>query len=261
MSFEESRAAFDSYVDSFRAEDGSLPEAMQCKYDHTADVIRYAALISGNEAFPPEDSELAAVCALFHDVARFEQVKRFGTYNDHVSCFDHGYEAVRILLERNFLKTMDPAQRIIVLTAVEFHNKKEIPAGICAEYSLKFAKLVRDADKLAILELVLRYLRGELVIHDDTLIALGKNSSDSVNPEIISRVLAGGNCSYGLIRGLHDFLTCLFAWTGDLNFSCSARELLKRNTYAGIRSFLPEDPVFDEILNLAENRLKCACSK
>ena len=261
MSFEESRAAFDSYADSFRSEDGSLPEAMQCKYDHTADVIRYAAMIAESSSFSPEDAELAALCALFHDIARFEQVKRFGTYNDRLSGFDHGYEAVRILLERGFVKNMDPAKRVVLLAAVEFHNKKEIPSGICGEYTLKFVRLVRDADKLAILELVLRYLKGELVIHDDSLIALSKNESDKVNPEIISRIRSGENCSYGLIRGMNDFLTCLFAWVGDLNYPCSARELLKRGTYSEIRTFLPKDSVFDEILNLATEKLKCVCSK
>jgi len=261
MTFQESAARFDSYVDAFRRADGSLSDAMQCKYDHTFDVVRYAHIIAEGAEFPEEDLFLAGICALFHDIARFEQVKQFNTFNDHISRFDHGYEAVRILLEHNLLKEFSPAQRITVLAAIEFHNKIEIPSGICGEHSLKFARLTRDADKLAILDLVVRFLNGEIKVEDDSLIALSQAAGTDVNPEILQRIRAGQRCAYGLIRNMNDFLTCLFSWICDLNYPASFRELLDRKFYPKVRAFLPEDPVFDEILNLTNNQLTCACSK
>jgi len=65
MTFQESAARFDSYVDAFRRADGSLSDAMQCKYDHTFDVVRYAHIIAEGAEFPEEDLFLAGICALF----------------------------------------------------------------------------------------------------------------------------------------------------------------------------------------------------
>lgn len=261
MMFPEFVSRFNAYADTYRSASGSLPDAMRCKHQHTFDVVRYAHSIALQENFPEEDFFLAGLCALFHDIARFEQVKRFNTFNDKLSKFDHGYEAVRILLEQNMLKELSPAQRICVLAAVEFHNKLAIPDGICGEYALKFARLTRDADKLAILELVGRYLKGEIKVEDDSLIALSQNEGTDVSQEIIDSVLAGRPCPYGMIRNMNDFLTCLFVWVHDLNYPSSAAMVLENDFYGKLWKYLPKQAIFDQILELTNERLKCRCLK
>lgn len=252
---------FSRYVDSFRAADGSLIDAMQCKLDHTFDVVRFAELIADGEHFDAGDYFLASLCALFHDIARFEQVKRFNTYNDFLSKFDHGYEGVRVLYAEDFLKELAPAQRVTIAAAVEFHNKIAVPEGVLDPSALKFARLTRDADKLAILELVLRYFAGEIEIHDESLISLSRNQGTGVAPEIIDAVLAGRPTSYRMVRNENDFKTCLFSWTNDISFDASRRILQERKFYERLRKFLPEEPVFDEILTVTIQRLSCRCSK
>ena len=261
MNFPDFESRFAEYVDTYRSANGSLSDAIQCKYEHTFDVVRFARDIASRENFSGEELFLASLCALFHDIARFEQVKRFNTFNDTLSDFDHGYEATRILLERNFLKELSPAQRICVLASVEFHNKIAIPEGVCGAFALKFARLTRDADKLAILELVGRYLKGEIRIEDDSLIALSRNEGTEVSREIIEFVLAGRACSYGMVRNMNDFLICLFAWAFDLNYSASASIALSNDSYGILREFLPEAPLFTRILELTKERLKCRCLK
>ena len=261
MNFPDFESRFAAYADSYRSADGSLSDAMQCKYDHTFAVVRFARDIASRELFSGEEVFLASLCGLFHDIARFEQVKRFNTFNDKLSGFDHGYEATRILLERDFLKELSPAQRICVLAAVEFHNKIAIPEGVCGASALKFARLTRDADKLAILELVGRYCKGEIRIEDDSLIALSRNEGTEVSQEIIDAVLASRPCSYGMVRNMNDFLTCLFAWAPDLNYSASAALALSNDFYGILRTFLPDGPLFNRILQLTNERLKCRCSK
>ena len=85
MNFPEFVSRFAAYADAYRAADGSMPDAIQCKYEHTFDVVRFARDIASRENFPAEDLFLAALCGLFHDIARFEQVKRFNTFNDKLS--------------------------------------------------------------------------------------------------------------------------------------------------------------------------------
>ncbi len=261
MTFDDYADRFSRYADSFRSADGSLVDAMQCKLDHTMDVVRYAGLIAEGESFSVDDRLLAQICALFHDVARFEQVKRFKTYNDSLSNFDHGYEGVRILYAQDFLKELSPGWRATVAAAVEFHNKIEIPEGILDGFARKFARLTRDADKLAILELVLRYFGGELTLHDDSLISLSRKGGTEVSPEILESVLAGRRTSYRMIRNANDFKTCLFGWAGEIEFDTSRKLLKERNFYEKLRTFLPADSVFDDILHRTGERLSCRCSK
>lgn len=261
MTFSDYVNRFNAYVDTFRAADGSLVDAMQCKLDHTFDVVRFAELIEESGPFDADDRFLASLCALFHDVARFEQVKRFNTYNDSLSKFDHGYEGVRVLFAQDFLRELSPKQRIVIAAAVEFHNKIAIPEGVLDPYALKFAHLTRDADKLAILDLVLRYFSGELEIHDDSLVSLSQNDGTEVSREIVDAVLAGRSASYRMIRNENDFKTCLFGWVNDIHFTESCRILKERNFYGKLRAFLPADPVFDEILTATAQRLSCRCSK
>ena len=64
-----------------------------------------------------------------------------------------------------------------------------------------------------------------------------------------------------MIRNMNDFLTCLFAWALDLNYSASASLALSNDFYGILRGFLPEDPLFTRILELTNERLKCRCSK
>ncbi len=261
MTFSDSADRFNCYVDTFRSANGSLVDGMQCKLDHTWDVVRFAGRIAEGENFREEERELALLCALFHDIARFEQVRKFSTFNDALSNFDHGYEGVRILYAQDLLKGLPPAWKITIAAAVEFHNKLAIPEGILDDFALKFARLTRDADKLAILELVLRYFAGELKLKDDSLISLSRKGGTDVAPEIIESVLAGKPTSYRMIRNENDFKTCLFGWASEMEFSTSRRLLKEKNFYPKLRSYLPEDPVFDTIVQLTEERLSCRCSK
>ena len=50
-----------------------------------------------------EDMETVRVCALFHDIARFEQAKEFGDYRDYKN-IDHAELGVKILFENNLIR-------------------------------------------------------------------------------------------------------------------------------------------------------------
>ena len=50
MTFSDSADRFNCYVDTFRSANGSLVDAMQCKLDHTWDVVRFAGRIAEGHA-------------------------------------------------------------------------------------------------------------------------------------------------------------------------------------------------------------------
>ncbi len=89
--------------------------------------------------------QLAHVCAVFHDIGRFEQVKRFDTFLDGISV-DHADLGCEILEEAGMLEELSDGDRKMVLTAIRNHNKYAIEEGV-DEHTKLLCKLIRDADK------------------------------------------------------------------------------------------------------------------
>lgn len=139
---------FKKYVDNFDFSNDMISR----KFYHTFRVVDYAKAIAKNENLNAHDTEIAFLCALLHDIGRFEQATIYKTYNDKQS-IDHGDLGYKILLKDNFISEFvtDEIDKKIVLVAVKNHNKYAIDSEL-KDRELFFAKLIRDADKLDILD-------------------------------------------------------------------------------------------------------------
>lgn len=91
------------------------------------------------------ERNLAQICAVFHDIGRFEQVKRYDTFLDHLSV-DHAQLSCEVLEQEGILKELPDKDRRMILTAIRNHNRFQIEEGLDEE-TLLFCKLIRDADK------------------------------------------------------------------------------------------------------------------
>ena len=111
------------------------------KYNHTYRVVEYAKEIAKSLDLSNKEYIRASVCALFHDLGRFPQARDYNTFIDAMS-FDHGDKGYEILKENNYNDE-------IVLKAVKYHNKKELPNF--DELTNMHLKIVRDADKIDIM--------------------------------------------------------------------------------------------------------------
>ena len=74
--------AFNRYVSAYNAADPKI----RLKIDHTCRVAALCERIASSVGL--EDTSLAWLCGMLHDIGRFEQVKRYGTFVDAVSV-DH----------------------------------------------------------------------------------------------------------------------------------------------------------------------------
>ena len=73
---------FISYSESFLNLSESYRENIQLKIDHTYRVIDEIKELSKSLDLSKEDTNLAEVIALFHDVGRFEQYAKYRTFSD-----------------------------------------------------------------------------------------------------------------------------------------------------------------------------------
>lgn len=128
---------FEDYVHSF---DMNNPKIIH-KYNHTYRVVEYAKEIAKSLNLNEKEETRACICALFHDLGRFPQATIYDSFKDSES-FDHGDKSYEILKENNY-------DDEIVLKAVKYHNKKDVP--IFDELTNMHLKIVRDADKIDIM--------------------------------------------------------------------------------------------------------------
>ena len=136
---------FNKYVKQFDLKNKKI----MGKFHHTYRVCEYATDIARSLGMTDDDIILTYVCALFHDIARFEQWKCYETYNDSNS-FDHGNVGEKIAKEILSDVIDDKEVLDIILISVKNHNKIKVEEGL-TERQLIFSNIIRDADKLDIM--------------------------------------------------------------------------------------------------------------
>ena len=147
---------FLDYTDPYK----KYGEEIYLKIEHSLRVRDLCAELAGSLDLGERDTELASVCGLLHDIGRFEQWRRYQTFNDMRSA-DHGDLGAEILKKDGLIDRFTETGRGTVLQAVKNHNKFRVPDTL-GEKSRKFAGITRDADKIDILYL---YSIGELISH------------------------------------------------------------------------------------------------
>lgn len=136
------KEAFASYVSNYNPDNGMV----RLKIVHTYKVVYIAKEIARGLNLNDEDVELAELIALLHDIGRFEQIRRYGDFRDHLTV-DHAKLGAD-LLEEGLLKDFIDERNYddIILKAIRMHNRYCIDEAL-DERTLLHAKIIRDADK------------------------------------------------------------------------------------------------------------------
>lgn len=153
IDIEKANIEFDKYVSQFDPNAGRI----KLKIDHIKRVAKMSKKIAENLKLNKEQVELAELIGLCHDIGRFEQAKRYNTFNDKIS-FNHAELSAKVLFEENLIDKfkVDDKYKQIIKLAVLNHNKAKIDDNLNEEEML-FAKIIRDADKLDIYYTICEY--------------------------------------------------------------------------------------------------------
>lgn len=247
---------YDEYVDTYRGADGRLPAMMQLKRTHTAFVVRNVRLIADGEGFDAEAREAAVAAALLHDTGRYEQLKRYDTFQDSESV-DHAVFSHDIVRERGWLDELDPRTAEAIANAVLFHNRRDVPDGLDA-LTAACTHAVRDADKLDIF----RVLEDQVEHTDwrhDARAFWNLPVSAPPAPPVVAAIEDGRPVDYQHIRSLADFVLIQVGWIkSGLRYATSRRLCRERGHLAYRRDFLhqlSDDAAIDRLCNLAERAL------
>ena len=76
MDYKNAKALFEQYLDGYDRND----DKVRLKIVHTYGVVKQSEEIAKRMRLSEEDTELARMIALLHDIGRFEQLKRFDSF-------------------------------------------------------------------------------------------------------------------------------------------------------------------------------------
>ena len=135
---------FAEYTSGYNATDPKI----KLKIDHTYRVAELCELITRDLKLDEYETDVAWLTGMLHDVGRFEQIKRFDSFEP--GTMEHAAYGAQILfgpekMIRRFVK--DDRFDSLICTAIEKHSDFKLE-GITDKRTLLHAKLIRDADKL-----------------------------------------------------------------------------------------------------------------
>ena len=121
--------------------------------DHTYRVAELCELIARDLKLDEYETDVAWLTGMLHDVGRFEQIKRYNTFND-VQSVDHANFGADLLFKEGLIDTYvdgfhDDKYGIIVENAIRNHSAFRIDERL-DEYTVMFCNILRDADKVDI---------------------------------------------------------------------------------------------------------------
>ncbi|MCF6358597.1 MAG: HD domain-containing protein [Draconibacterium sp.] len=235
---------FNSYCNSFKGLTDEQRRDFDIKRDHSIRVANFSVQLADKLGFSVEEQKLAYFVGLFHDVGRFRQLKEFNTFNDAKSV-DHAKYSVEVLNENGLFEKFEMEDVGLIITAIQNHNKLQLP-GKLTENELKFAKLIRDADKIDILKVLTEYYSTRNGVANHTLtweLPKGSSVSKTVAKEILDEKLVSKKNVLSEI----DVKIMQMSWVYDLNYRFSFEHLLKNRFLETIYNTLPKNDLVIEI--------------
>lgn len=143
--------SFKEYTDNYDSSNVKI----KLKIDHTFRVADLSEIIAESIGLDDDDVMLAWICGMLHDVGRFEQVKRYGTFFDSVSV-DHAQFGADLLFEQGLFEKLVPRsiyddEKQLIENVIRVHNMFRVPDSL-TERERIFADILRDADKVDIIK-------------------------------------------------------------------------------------------------------------
>jgi hypothetical protein len=246
---------FMDYPERFRDSEGNLHRMHELKRDHSQRVAGYCRFIAFEIGWSPREINTAEAIGWLHDVGRFPQWKEFGTFYDPAS-IDHGAKGREVLEKEEILSCLPPEERTAILDSVILHNRREIPEET-APSTMPYARMIRDADKLDIFDLVYGHLSAGTI----RKLIPGISGEKAASPAIIEEITRDGRASYQNVRTIPDFILTQVSWVSNINYAPTFRCIAEHKLIERLRSFLPaHHPGIEGIMESAIRRVARGCA-
>jgi HD superfamily phosphodiesterase len=244
---------FYRYVQSFFSSDPIVQKILVLKEQHSLRVGNEILNIGKKLDLSNSSLRLAEAMALFHDIGRFEQFTRYQTFVDRKSD-NHAELGVRVLQQEKTLASLDADSRDLILKAISYHNRLSVPEDE-SHMCIYFSKLLRDADKVDILNLFSTYYYVSQQERSAT-VELDLPDTPDVSEEVLASLQDRKTISMHQLKSLNDFKLLQMAWVYDVNFQPALQMIYERDYLKKIRDTLPASEKIDQTYSQLISYLK-----
>ena len=211
------------------------------KKNHTFKVVENCNYIARSLNLNEEEIFLANLIGLFHDIGRFVQLNKYGKFRDYET-EDHALLSNAVLKENHILD--DYKYKDIVYKAIENHNKLNIETGL-DDQTMLFCKIIRDADKLDIINEVIEGVTSLNSFNDD------------YSKDAVENILNGYPINPSIYPDLVDKSLVKIGLLNDINFNCTKEYILNNNMIEKLkRRYLQSNPGNKDSINLMFDKIK-----
>jgi hypothetical protein len=229
---------FATYCQPFYSGIAADDRNIALKEEHTSRVCANMEVMAHSLGLDDNDRYLAASVALFHDVGRFEQYRRYRTFKDSDSV-NHAAFGAQVLADTGALRALPGDERRLIGQAVTLHNVFNLPAALDERLAL-FVRLIRDADKLDIWRVFIEYY-AQSEEERASAVTLGFPDLPSSSSAILAAVSGGRMANLSQVVTLNDFKLLQLSWVYDLNFPVSFALAHERGYLRQLAANLPQD--------------------
>jgi len=234
---------FTNHIGTFRETDPMHQRSLDLKKEHTARVIAVMNRLTRTLRLSKNACRVASVTALFHDLGRFPQYRRYRTFRDPDS-ENHAKLSIRELTRYRVLHSLEPEERHLIGRAIIFHNRLCLPDRL-DPVTLLHSRLIRDADKVDILRVMADEFRRPKS-QQNPVVTLGLNAEEGVRDEVYRRLFAKRIMNYTELKNANEFKVLQMSWLFDINFRETFEILRERDDLDVIAATLPATAIRDE---------------
>lgn len=208
MDLQYAKEQFEHYLDHYDREN----DKVKLKIIHTYGVVECSRQITERMGLSEEDRELAQLIALLHDIGRFEQLKRFDSFEP--TTMDHAAFGVQILFDENMIRKFVKGNEWdgIIRVAIARHSDFKLE-GIEDDRELLHARIIRDADKLD---------NCRVKLEDSIETILGVSAREvgmtEISSEVLKQIMGKASILSSTRKTKMDYWISYLAYFFDINF-------------------------------------------
>jgi hypothetical protein len=230
-------AWFTGFVATFRGESSAEQRTYDLKIVHTHQVCAIIKRLAVSLGLASEERALATAIAICHDVGRFPQYRRYGTFNDAAST-NHAALGIQTLKAEGVIDALAADERSVLLAAVALHNVFLLSEDLDPAVR-RFTLLLRDADKLDIWRVLIETCTAGPE-ERASAVFLEQPDTGHCSPRALAEVVAGRMPNRELLATADDLKLLQLSWVYDLNFAESFQIMAERDYLEALANLLPD---------------------
>ncbi|WP_421918697.1 HD domain-containing protein [Marinifilum sp.] len=235
---------FINYTKHFYSKKEEIQLNLDLQKNHSFNTVEIISDLSTLFEFNETDTLTAKAIALLHDIGRFIQLSKFGTFaeSDQLNHCDLG---ISILEKENVLSDLNEDTIAIILECIRFHDIEELPKSI-NKNAMDYLKILRDADRIDVLNIVSNYY-SECKIGTNKRLELELSNKPEISQKVYKSILAEKVVNKKDINSINELKIHQMSWVFDLNYQMSFQIVSQKNYLKKIYESLPKK---DEVIDM-----------